>query len=388
VSVVVETLIVFVAGAAVGAAIAWFAGRSESAALRVALHHAEDAGEKAIESLLERAKNELRETTATRASERVGELVSPMTQKLGEFDRLLGELLGRTDKLENATTSLTTQTSTLVTALRNPAARGKWGEMQLRNVVEKAGMLSHCDFTEQQTVALEEMRVRPDMTINLPGERCVFVDAKAPIDSMQAALEAADDQTRKALVKKHARALRDHVDALARRGYQSAKGSTDFVVMFVAGEAFVSSACSEDPALLEYALDKGVLVTGPLTLISLLRTFAMGWQALRQEENAKRIATIGRVLYERALKFAEHFTEMRKHLERSVNAFNAAVASYETKLLPQGRKLRDEASLGGDELEGIPPIDVVPRDVTALDTGERPKRLPRSQRLFADDDAV
>jgi DNA recombination protein RmuC len=388
VSVVVETLIVFVAGAAVGAAIAWFAGRSESAALRVALHHAKDAGEKAIESLLERAKNELRETTATRASERVGELVSPMTQKLGEFDRLLGELLGRTDKLENATTSLTTQTSTLVTALRNPAARGKWGEMQLRNVVEKAGMLSHCDFTEQQTVALEEMRVRPDMTINLPGERCVFVDAKAPIDSMQAALEAADDQTRKALVKKHARALRDHVDALARRGYQSAKGSTDFVVMFVAGEAFVSSACSEDPALLEYALDKGVLVTGPLTLISLLRTFAMGWQALRQEENAKRIATIGRVLYERALKFAEHFTEMRKHLERSVNAFNAAVASYETKLLPQGRKLRDEASLGGDELEGIPPIDVVPRDVTALDTGERPKRLPRSQRLFADDDAV
>jgi DNA recombination protein RmuC len=352
------------------------------------LHHAEDAGEKAIESLLERAKNELRETTATRASERVGELVSPMAQKLGEFDRLLGELLGRTDKLENATTSLTTQTSTLVTALRNPAARGKWGEMQLRNVVEKAGMLSHCDFTEQQTVALEEMRVRPDMTINLPGERCVFVDAKAPIDSMQAALEAADDQTRKALVKKHARALRDHVDALARRGYQSAKGSTDFVVMFVAGEAFVSSACSEDPALLEYALDKGVLVTGPLTLISLLRTFAMGWQALRQEENAKRIATIGRVLYERALKFAEHFTEMRKHLERSVNAFNAAVASYETKLLPQGRKLRDEASLGGDELEGIPPIDVVPRDVTALDTGERPKRLPRSQRLFADDDAV
>ncbi len=387
-SVVVETLIVFVAGAAVGAAIAWFAGRSESAALRVALHHAEDAGEKAIESLLERAKNELRETTATRASERVGELVSPMAQKLGEFDRLLGELLGRTDKLENATTSLTTQTSTLVTALRNPAARGKWGEMQLRNVVEKAGMLSHCDFTEQQTVALEEMRVRPDMTINLPGERRVFVDAKAPIDSMQAALEAADDQTRKALVKKHARALRDHVDALARRGYQSAKGSTDFVVMFVAGEAFVSSACSEDPALLEYALDKGVLVTGPLTLISLLRTFAMGWQALRQEENAKRIATIGRVLYERALKFAEHFTEMRKHLERSVNAFNAAVASYETKLLPQGRKLRDEASLGGDELEGIPPIDVVPRDVTALDTGERPKRLPRSQRLFADDDAV
>lgn len=258
----------------------------------------------------------------------------------------------------------------------------------MRNVVEKAGMLAYCDFTEQQTVVLEQVRARPDMTVNLPGERRVFVDAKAPMDAMQAALEAADDEARRLLVKQHARALRDHVDGLARRGYQTAEGSADYVVMFVAGEAFLSSACNEDPMLIEYALDKGVLVTGPLTLISLLRTFAMGWQALRQEENAKRIATIGRVFYERACKFAEHLVEMRKHLERSVNAFNGVVGSYETKLLPQGRKLRDEAALGGDELAEIPPIDVIPRGVTALDTGERPKRLPRSQRLFADDDAV
>jgi DNA recombination protein RmuC len=380
--IVIDALVLFVAGGAIGGAVVWFSTRAENAALRVALHHAEQASEKAVESLLERAKNELREATAARAGERVGELVSPVAQKLGEFDRLLGELLGRTDKLENATTNLSTQTSTLVAALRNPAARGKWGEMQLRNVVEKAGMLPYCDFSEQQTIVVDEMRVRPDMTVNLPGERCVFVDAKAPTDSMQAALEAADDDARKALVKRHARALRDHVDALARRGYQSAKGSVGFVVMFVPGEAFLSSACGEDPALIEYAFEKGVLVSGPLTLISLLRTFATGWQAVRQEENAKRIATIGRVLYERALKFAEHFAEMRKHLERSVSAFNAAVASYETKLLPQGRKLRDEASLTGDELAEIPPIDVVPRDVTALDTGESPKRLPRSQRLL------
>ena len=120
--------------------------------------------------------------------------------------------------------------------------------------------------------------------------------------------------------------------------------------MFVPGEAFLSAACSDDPMLIEYALDKGVLVTGPLSLISLLRTFAMGWQALRQEENAKRIATIGKVLYERALKFSEHLLDIRRHLERSVNAFNAAVGSYETKLLPQGRRLKDEASLGGDDL--------------------------------------
>lgn len=385
---VVEALALFLFGGALGAAIVWLATRSEKAALNAAVEQARDAGEKAVESLVERAKNELRDATATRAGERVGELVTPVAQKLGEFDKLLGELLGRTNQLENATATLTTQTSTLVTALRNPAARGKWGEMQLRNVVEKAGMLPYCDFSEQQTVALEEARIRPDMTVNLPGERFVFVDAKAPMDAMQAALEAADDDARRALTKRHARALRDHVDALARRGYQTAHGSADYVVMFVAGEAFLSSACTEDPALIEYALDKGVLVAGPLSLISLLRNFAMGWQALRQEENAKRIATIGKVLYERALKFSEHLLEIRKHLERSVNAYNGAVSSYETKLLPQGRKLKDEASLAGDDLAEIPPIDVVPRGVTALDGGTASKRLPRSQQLFAQDDSA
>jgi DNA recombination protein RmuC len=360
---IVAALALFLFGGALGAAIAWLAAHSYS--------------QRAIELLLERTKNELRDATATRASERVGELVAPVAQKLGEFDRLLGELLGRTNQLENATVNLTTQTSTLVTALRNPASRGKWGEMQLHNVVEKAGMLPYCDFTEQQTVALEEVRVRPDMRVNLPGGRCVFVDAKAPLDSMQAALEESDEAARRKLVKKHARALRDHVDSLSRRGYHTAKGSADFVVMFVAGEVFLSSACHEDPALIDYALDKGVLVSGPLTLISLLRTFAMGWQALRQEENAKRIASIGRVLYERALKFSEHLLEVRKHLERSVNAFNGAVGSYETRLLPQGRKLKDEAALGGDDLAEIPPIDVVPREVTALDAAPRSSELRR-----------
>jgi DNA recombination protein RmuC len=401
----VTAAIVFLVGAAGGATVVWLISRAETSGLRATLAESKRAQEKTIEALLERAKNELRETTASRASERVGELVAPVAQKLHEFDRLIQELeakrqhdagslraqidhlLGRAEKLESATTSLTTQTSTLVMALRNPASRGKWGEMQLRNVVEKAGMLPYCDFSEQQTVALEEARVRPDMTVNLPGERFVFVDAKAPIDSMQAAIETADEETRRGLIKQHARALRDHVDSLARRGYQTAKGSADYVVMFVPGEAFLSAACNDDPSLIEYALDRGVLVTGPLSLISLLRTFAMGWQALRQEENAKRIATIGKVLYERALKFSEHLLEVRRHLERSVNAFNGAVASYETKLLPQGRRLKDEASLGGDEMFELPPIDVVPREVTSLDTGAREKRVPRAQQLFAGDDA-
>ncbi len=237
--IVSEALGLFILGAAFGAFIAWMWARSEISALRAHLALAEHAGEKTIESLLERAKNELRDSTAKRAGERVGELLSPVAQKLGDFDRLLGELLGRTNQLESATANLTTQTSTLVTALRNPASRGKWGEMQLRNVVDKAGMLAHCDFSEQQTIALDDARGRPDMTINLPGQRCVFVDAKAPIDAMQAALEAVDDEKRRLLVKQHARALRDHVDSLSRRGYHTASGSADYVVMFVAGESFL-----------------------------------------------------------------------------------------------------------------------------------------------------
>ncbi|MBV8720548.1 MAG: DNA recombination protein RmuC [Candidatus Eremiobacteraeota bacterium] len=401
-----ETLLLaFAAGGVLGALIAWLAARAENAGLRARLTESQHVAEKTVESLLERAKNELRDATATRAGERVGELVAPVAERLAEFDRLVAELearrqhdsgslrqqieqlLGRAEKLESATANLTTQTSTLVTALRNPTSRGKWGEMQLRNVVEKAGMLPYCDFSEQQTVALEEARVRPDMTVNLPGERFVFVDAKAPTDAMQAALEAIDEDARRALVKQHARALREHVDALARRGYTTAKGSADYVVMFVPGEAFLSAACSEDPMLIEYALDKGVLVTGPLALISLLRTFCIGWQALTQEENAKRIAQIGKVLYERALKFSDHLLEVRKHLERSVNAFNGAIGSYETKLLSQGRKLKDEAALSSDELPEIPPIDVVPRGVTALDAETpAPKRLPRAQQLFAAND--
>ena len=400
-----DVVAAFLVGGALGALIAWLAARAESAALQATLSETKAAAEKTVEALLERAKNELREATAMRASERVGELVAPVTERLGEFDKLISELearrqheagslreqieqlLGRAEKLESATANLSTQTSTLVTALRNPTSRGKWGEMQLRNVVEKAGMLPYCDFAEQQTVALEEARVRPDMTVNLPGDRFVFVDAKAPIDAMQAALEAADDDARRNLVKQHARALRDHVDALARRGYQTAKGSADYVVMFVPGEAFLNAACTDDPALIEYALDKGVLVTGPLALISLLRTFAIGWQALRQEENAKRIATIGKVLYERALKFSEQLIEVRKNLERTVNAFNGTIGTYETRLLPQGRKLKDEASFPSDEMPEIPPIDVVPRTVTAIDTEVPAKRLPRAQQLFSQDDA-
>jgi DNA recombination protein RmuC len=376
-------------------------------ALGVAVMLFRQRGERsAIDALLERAKNDLREAAGQRAgdraSERVGELVAPIAQKLGEFDRLMRELetkrsedsgslkeqianlAGRADKMESAANALSNQTSTLVTALKSPSTRGKWGEIQLRNVVEKAGMLAYCDFDEQQTIAIESGRGRPDMTVNLPGNRRVFVDAKAPTDALQAAFEAHDDAARQELVKRHARALQDHVDALAKRNYQGSEGSADFVILFVPGEAFLSAACNENPAIIEYALDKGVLVAGPLSLISLLRSFAMGWQAVKQEENAKRIAAIGRELYERTTKFAERLVKLGQQLERSVVAYNETIGSYETRLLPQGRKLKDEAALGGDDMPEPNVIDVNPRSVTALDAQEsrRPKRAPAEPNLF------
>jgi len=381
-------IVALVVGTLLGAAIAWAIAAPRS-----------NAQMHAVEALVERTKNDLRDATAARAGEKVGDIVAPMSEKLAEFNRLVASLetvratdagtlrqqitslLDRTEKLETAASSLSTQTSTLVTALRNPATRGKWGEMQLRNVVEKAGMVAHCDFSEQQTVVVDSGKARPDMTVNLPEGRRVFVDAKAPVDAMQSALEAHDDEARRALVKQYAKSLQDHIDALARRNYKSAEGSADFVVMFVPGESFLSAACNENPMLIEYALDKGVMVTGPLALISLLRSFAMGWQAVRQEENAQRIAEIGRELYDRAQKFAEHLAKVRKNLESTVDSFNGAVASYETRLLPQGRRLKDQAALPDDDLPEIGVIDTMPRAITALDAAPKSVRVPRTQQL-------
>jgi DNA recombination protein RmuC len=411
-----QYLTLFAAGIAVGALLSYFAQAARVVQLEERLNaernradDAEGTQQHAIEALLERAKNDLRESTASRATERVGELVAPIAQKLGEFDRLVREienkrnedtgslkaqiesLLNRSDKLETAAMALSNQTSTLVTALKSPSTRGKWGEIQLRNVVEKAGMLSYCDFAEQQTIAVESGRGRPDMTVNLPGERKVFVDAKAPTDALQAAFEAIDEDAKRELVRRHARALQEHIDALAKRNYQGTDGSADFVIMFVPGEAFLSAACNENPMLIEYALDKGVLIAGPLSLISLLRSFAMGWQAVKQEENAKRIAALGRELYERAYRFADKLSNVGRHLERSVGAFNDAIGSYESRLLPQGRKLKDDAALGGEEMPEINVIDIVPRTITAIEAeqaqSKRSKRTPGAPQLFPHDEA-
>ena len=398
--------VAFLAGAAVAAALVGSWARAGNAALRATLEESRNASERTVDALLERVKNELRETTAARASERVGELVAPVAEKLAEFDKLMREieggrrhdagglreqissLLARTEKLETAAAALSSQTSSLVSALRNPATRGKWGEVQLRRVVELAGMEPYCDFAEQQTFDSDDGQGRPDMTVALPGNSVIFVDAKVPLAAFLEAIDAQEEAQRRERLRAHAGAMKNHVDALARKNYQRADGSADFVVMFVPGEAFLSAACTENPDLIEYAAGRHVYVASPLTLIALLRSYALGWQQRRQEENSKQIAAVGRELYERVRVFATHLSAIGGNLQKAVASYNSAVGSLEGRLLPQGRKLKEVAALPDADLPDMHAVEVAPRQITAMDAGAREGRTPRAPQLFSEEDAV
>jgi DNA recombination protein RmuC len=353
------------AAAALGAAITWLAvgrARAHEANVRVAEMQ--------------------RDTFIQLANERFSAIVSPVQQKLTEFDALVREieekrigayeglreqiagLIDRSGKMETAATNLSA-------ALRNPTTRGKWGEIQLRRVVELAGMEPYCDFGEQQTLETGEERGRPDLTVQLPGNSRIFVDAKVPLNAFLEATELPDEAGRRERFRAHAAAFKVHVDQLARRNYQRAERSADFVVMFVPGEAFLSAACTENPDLIEYAAGKDVYIASPLTMIALLRSYALGWQQRQQEENAKKIAEAARVLYDRVGVFAGHIAAIGANLEKAVSAYNSAVGSMESRVLPQGRKIRELASLPDAELPELTPVELAPREITALDAQPR-----------------
>jgi DNA recombination protein RmuC len=367
-----------------------------------------------VDAIADRLKNELHEANAriaeiqrdtflALANERFSAVVSPVQAKLTEFDALvkamekervgayeglreqISGLIERSGKMETATTQLTT-------ALRNPTTRGKWGEVQLRRVVELAGMESYCDYDEQQTFDTGEERGRPDMTVALAGNAKIFVDAKVPLNSYLDAVENSDEAMRREKFRGHAAAFKSHVDALAKKNYQRAEGSVEFVVMFVPGEAFLSAACTENPDLIEYAATKGVYIASPLTLMALLRSYALGWQQRQQEENAKKIAEAARVLYDRMRSFIGHFSAIGGNLEKANDAYNKAVASMESRVLPQGRKIKELASLPDADLTELQAIETAPREITALDA-EPPYEHSRAgartranqAKLFTDD---
>jgi DNA recombination protein RmuC len=329
-----------------------------------------DARKKAIEDLL---------TPMAKTLERVDAEVRDAERRRHQES---ASLLQRVATLDVNSRELQAETRRLVDALKRPGVRGRWGELQLKRVVELAGMTEHCDFTEQQTVTGNDRRIRPDVIIQLPGGKTVIVDAKVPLDAYLRALEAPDETARQALLADHARQVRNHLTQLGSKSYFSdVTGSPEFVVMFLPGEMFFGAALEQDPSLIEFGVERKVIPASPTTLIALLRAVAYGWQQEAMEENARQICELGRNLYDSVRTLAGHFSDLGARLNSSLDAYNKAVGSLERNVLVKARRFKDlQAAPNGEDIERIEPLDRVPR---ALQAPELTDGLP-----FSDEEEV
>jgi DNA recombination protein RmuC len=265
--------------------------------------------------------------------------------------------------------TLQRETSNLVSALRKPQVRGRWGEMQLKRVAELSGMSMHCDFTEQQSVDTEKGKVRPDMIVHLPMEREIVVDSKVSLEAYLDAVSASADDIRKAKMEKHAQQVRAHMIKLGSKEYWSQfRKSPEFVVLFIPGESFLSSALEADNSLIEDGIQRRVIIATPTTLVALLRAIAYGWRQEQMTKNAQAISELGRQLYERMNTLAQHFDNIGSSLEKSIAAYNKAVASLETRILPSVRRFKELGATGAEEIPVIEQIDQTPRNVSILES--------------------
>jgi DNA recombination protein RmuC len=415
--------IVFVLGLLGGAVVGWLAARPANTRLHAeiekdraihaerlkAYHDAEaklreafralsaDALKTNNETFLALAETRLREARTEASGEiearkkAIEGLLAPMAKTLEQVDREIRESERR--RIESGTTliekiasldllgqNLQTQTARLVDALKRPGVRGRWGELQLKRVVELAGMVEHCHFTEQQTISVDEGRFRPDVIVQLPGGKHVIVDAKVPLDAYLRALEAPDEDSRQRLLVEHARQVRTHIAQLASKSYfDKVPVSPDFVVLFLPGEMFFSAALEQDPTLIEFGTDRRVIPASPTTLIALLRAVAYGWQQQAMEENARKISELGRGLYESIRVLGAHFESLGAKLKSSLDAYNLAVGSLEGNVLVKARKFRDlQATNGGEEIKALEPVDRVPRMLQAPELTDLTGGLPFS----------
>jgi DNA recombination protein RmuC len=309
----------------------------------------------------------------------VEQMVEPIRKGLEQVDAKLqsldqsraasqGALEAMLKGMGEAQQSLTQETQSLVSALRSPTGRGQWGEMQLQRVVELAGMMEHCDFSTQETVAGEDGNQRPDLVVRLPGNKVVVVDAKAPLSAYLDAINAPDEAARAVALDHHARQVRTHVEQLAKRDYSDAFAEApDFVVLFLPGEAFFAAACQRDPQLLEYAVQQGVVPASPTTLITLLKAVNYGWQQERIGKNAEEIRDLGLQLHDRMAILTEHLVRIRRSLEGAVRSYNEVVGTLERRVLPTARKFRD---LGLSSRREVPTLRAVEGDPLRVGAGE------------------
>src|SRR5690349_913167 len=292
-----------------------------------------------------------------KVDEQIREIESARHHAYGTLTEQVRSLIGTQEKLQS-------ETGNLVRALRTPIVRGRWGEIQLRRVVEIAGMLPYCDFAEQETIFGESGRLRPDLVVKLPGGKHVVVDAKTPLQAFLDAFETTDEEARRTCLANHARQVREHINTLSSKKYWEQFDSTpEFVVMFLPGETFFSAALEQDPGLIEQGVGLRVIPSSPTTLIALLKAVAYGWNQEKLARNAHEISALGKELHDRLRKLASHITGVGTNLDRAVEAYNQAVGSLENRVLVSARKFAD---LGASVAEDIPELEPIETTARAL----------------------
>jgi DNA recombination protein RmuC len=367
-------------GLAVGAALGWLAARARTAGQLAGL----DATLRATregEARLEQSLRTLSHDAARDQQAGLTQMLRPLQDAIDRYERravemeadrvdAYAELRTEVRQMQALSAAVSTSTNQLVSALRAPQVRGRWGEHQLRRVVEAAGMLEHCDFTEQVSGTTDAGGVRPDLVVRLAGDRHVVVDAKAPLDAYLTAMEARDERARNDELDRHAKHLRAHVEQLGAKSYWAAFASApEFVVLFVPADPFLDAALQRDPTLLEYAFSHNVVLATPATLVAMLRTIAYAWRQQALARNALVVHTLGRELYSRLSTMGAHFARVGTSLGNAVTAYNKAVGSLESRVLVSARKFAD-LGVSAEELESPAQVELAPRQPQSPDLEE------------------
>ncbi|HEY4418342.1 MAG TPA: DNA recombination protein RmuC [Pseudonocardia sp.] len=366
-------LLLVLIGLVAGAAVGWLAARarfsSEVARLDATLRATKEG-----EARLEQAMRALSHDAAREQEAGLNQLLTPLREAIHRYERRVvevendrvdsyAELRTEVRQMQSVSTALRIETSQLVAALRAPTIRGRWGEHQLRRIVEAAGMLANCDFDEQVSATTDRGVVRPDLVVRLAGGRHVVVDAKVPFDAYLSAMEARDERTRDDELDRHAKHLRGHVEALAAKSYWAAFEQTpEFVVLFVAADPFLDAALARDATLLEFAFSRNVVLATPATLVAMLRTIAYSWRQDALARNAVAVHTLGRDLYSRLSTMGAHLAKLGSSLGGAVTAYNRAMGSLESRVLVSARKFA-ELGISDEELEGPAQLEVTPRQL-------------------------